>query len=343
LFATGFALALTAALHHAAFAWKPVWVGIAEHLYAIPILWAAIRHEWRGGLVAGVLSVAAVAWAASESNPEIRLALLLESSVFLLLGPASGWLVANWRKSVGQMKDLESQLNDRNRILAQAGKLSAAGELAMGLAHELRHPAATIRGISDLLKDPCLQPELRVECLSILERECSRIERLLSDLLHFSRPRIPEIGRVCPHQAVDSAIALARYSSGDSRIEWRKRIDPGLPYLVCDPEQLKQVLLNLLLNAVQAMPDGGGITVDVSRDKGNAIILVVDEGRGIAPELMDKIFLPFVTSRPEGAGLGLTLAKQLVVQHGGDLSARRNRGPGMTFRISLPLTEAPRR
>ncbi len=188
LFATGFALALTAALHHAAFAWKPVWVGIAEHLYAIPILWAAIRHEWRGGLVAGVLSVAAVAWAASESNPEIRLALLLESSVFLLLGPASGWLVANWRKSVGQMKDLESQLNDRNRILAQAGKLSAAGELAMGLAHELRHPAATIRGISDLLKDPCLQPELRVECLSILERN-ARASNACSPTCSISRVR----------------------------------------------------------------------------------------------------------------------------------------------------------
>jgi signal transduction histidine kinase len=333
------ALTLTAGLHHFASSMNAVWLGVVEHLYSVPILLAGIRGGWLGGLLAWLFSVLAIAWSTGGLPVPIRLDEMGAAPGLLMVGVVSGWMASKWRRAQAEMTKLRQELDARNEMLAHTGKLTAAGELAVGLAHELRHPAASIRGIVDLLKDPTVHPEVVTECLSILDRECGRIERLLNELLRFARPRTPEITKACPHEVVDGAFALVRYAAGEDRVRLQKEIDPGLPALACDREHLKQVMVNLLLNAVQAMPEGGTVTVKARREPERAEIEVIDEGRGIAPELMDKVFLPFVTSRPEGTGLGLTMAKQMVLQHGGELSARRNTGRGMTFRILLPLHE----
>lgn len=335
----GLALMLTAALHQFSYVWHPAWSGIVEHLYAAPILWAALRAGWCGGLLAGLFSVAAVFWIGQGLPAEVQKGLVAEAPAFLLIGGVTGWMASRWRKSEARMINLKAELQQRDELLAHSDKLTAAGELAVGLAHELRHPVASIKGAVALLQDLKLKPDVRAECLGILDRECDRVERLLVELLRFARPRSPVLEPMTGHAVVDAAFVLSRYAAGNAQVELRKEIDPDLPDLLGDPEQIKQVFVNLLLNALHAMPDGGTVLVRVRRHASSALVEVVDEGTGIAPELMDKIFLPFVTTRSEGTGLGLSIAKQIIAQHGADLTAEKNPQRGMTFRFLLPFSE----
>jgi signal transduction histidine kinase len=257
--------------------------------------------------------------------------------LYLVAGVAAGYLASKWRGIPWQMARLREDLDSRNAQLAQSGKLSAAGELAVGLAHELRHPVASLKGIASLLREPNLNAGIREECVAILGRECERMERLLTELLRFARPRQAEMTAVKAEELVEAAIGLVRYATDGNTVRFRKEVSPGLKEIRCDREQVKQVLVNLLLNAIHAMPKGGAVVVRAEEKGGTAVLEVVDEGRGVPPELMDKIFLPFVTTRAEGTGLGLSVAKQIVAQHGGELTAERNPGIGMTFRFGLPI------
>ncbi len=250
------------------------------------------------------------------------------------------------------MAILKSELRESHRLLEQSDTRSAAAELALGLAHELRHPAASIRGIASLLQDANITAEFRAECLSILERECDRIERLLAGLLRFASPRAPQIEEADPKRIAESAIASVRFQAAKANIEIRSFVSSEVRGIPCDPALMQQLLVNLLLNAIQAMPQGGAVLLNVNRGLRSVDIQVVDEGIGIGPDLLDKVFLPFVTTRPDGTGLGLAVAKQIAQQHGGTIGAQRNPAQGMTFTITLPtshststshLTEAPHR
>jgi signal transduction histidine kinase len=130
---------------------------------------------------------------------------------------------------------------------------------------------------------------------------------------------------------------LARHAIRSERIELRKEIFPGFPPVDCDPEMLKQVLLNLLINAIQSMPDGGEVVLSALPVRDRVLIQVKDEGCGIRVEDRDRIFDPFFTTKENGSGLGLSVAHQIVEQHGGVLTAETNPGKGMTFSVSLPL------
>jgi len=142
---------------------------------------------------------------------------------------------------------------------------------------------------------------------------------------------------------MDSVISLASHSAGKNNVRLVKNVPSELPTLACDPEQITQVLLNLAINAIQSMPEGGEIALAANRQEQSLVIEVKDEGVGIPSEELDQIFDPFFTTREDGTGLGLSVAHQIVVQHGGTLKARRNPDKGMTFSVVLPRSyqEAP--
>jgi signal transduction histidine kinase len=215
--------------------------------------------------------------------------------------------------------------------------LSAIGELSASLAHEIRNPLGSIEGAAQILEQPQTTEEMRREFLGVIRKECRRLSRLLSNLLDFARPRQPEFQPVDVCPVVDSVVALLAHTAQQSGIQLRKHLPPSLPDVESDSEQLKQVILNLTINAIQAMPDGGEIAISAAEKNAGIVIAVVDQGVGIPAEKVEKVFDPFFTTKDSGTGLGLSVAHQIVTQHGGVITAERNPGRGMTFSVTIPI------
>ena len=164
------------------------------------------------------------------------------------------------------------------------------------------------------------------------------MNRLLTNFLNFAKPRDPEFAKVPVEQMLDSVVTLAEHASRRKQIAFRKEIAGDLTELECDSEQLTQILLNLTINAMQAMPYGGEIVLSAHRQDGNAVIQVRDQGTGISEDNLEKIFDPFFTTKESGTGLGLPVAHQIAVRQGGILTAMRNADRGMTFSLEIPLS-----
>jgi len=166
--------------------------------------------------------------------------------------------------------------------------------------------------------------ERRREFLDIIRKESRRLNRLLSSFLDFAKPRQPNLEMVEIDALLDSVLVLARHAGNGVRLDLRKQIEPGLTKVECDAEQLKQVLLNLVMNAIQAMPRGGSVTLAAERNETGVAIDVCDQGEGIREDNLDRVFDPFFTTKENGSGLGLSIAHQIISQHGGRLTIQPN-------------------
>ena len=220
--------------------------------------------------------------------------------------------------------------------MKRAERLYALGQMSAGLAHEIRNPLASIEGAAAVVQRERESEERRKEFLDIIQKESRRLNQLLTRFLNFARPGPPDLKAVEIDGLLSSVILLAQHAGETSRWDLKKDIQPGLSRLVCDPEQLKQVLLNLVMNAIQATPQGGTVLVSVREDGNNVAIDISDQGCGIEKDCLDRVFDPFFTTKQTGTGLGLSSAHQIVSQHGGTLMACRNSPDGVTMRISLP-------
>jgi two-component system, NtrC family, sensor histidine kinase HydH len=325
------------------------WHYIFPRLFYLPIGFAALYDGWRGGLVFALLSsLAFVPQFIGESdfssdriiNRYIELVSFCGAAILI------GVYTDRERQQKKQYQDLAEklasvygELQSNFESMKRAERLSAIGQLSAGLAHEIRNPLASIAGAASILRRSQASDPKAAKCIDIIDSECKRLNGLLTNFLNFARPRPPHFQSVEIVSVLDDVIALAHHATGKKRIEFRKQVDEGLPPLYCDPEQLRQVLLNLLINAIEASDEGCAVTLTGERSDGSFMIRVIDEGSGMAPEHIDRLFDPFFTTKESGTGLGLSVAHQIVGQMGGLLSARRNNGPGMTFSISLPLKE----
>lgn len=232
---------------------------------------------------------------------------------------------------------------DRHRM-QWAEQLVVLGEMAGGLAHEIKNPLAGIKASMDVLcGDPNLGRENRFLVYKAGE-QITRIDSLMKSILNFARPPKPNLAMVDLNSIIDSTIALTeRHPSFTARtgreITVLKDFDRHLPDTLADPMQLQQVFLNLLLNAADAMPEEGVITVETAylEPERRLLVRVKDTGKGIDAAVIDRIFQPFFTTKPNGTGLGLAIIKGLVEQHGGTITVRNNPDRGVTFGISLPL------
>jgi signal transduction histidine kinase len=215
-------------------------------------------------------------------------------------------------------------------------RLSAMGQLSAGLAHEIRNPLASIAGAASILKrSENLEPK-HVKCVDIIANECARLDRILTNFLDFARPRVPQLRTIYVDAVLDNVMALASHGLRGKVVHCEKRTQPHLPPVECDPEQLEQVLLNLMINAIEASPDQRTVTLTAGTEAGRVAIRVIDQGSGVAPADIDRLFDPFFTTKEHGTGLGLPVAHQIMTQMGGSLLAQRNPGQGMTFTIVLP-------
>jgi len=224
------------------------------------------------------------------------------------------------------------------------------GEMAAGLAHEIKNPLAGIKLSIEILS---AELDLAKEDEELFERivaEINRIETLLKNLLSYAKPPVPQFAPIDVNWIIEAAVKAAKYSlkghSGEGQSPQSKDIEfvkdlTDIPLIVADAAQLQQVILNLLLNAVHAVHDRGTIRLATSAKTDEWIEIVVsDNGKGIIGSALEKIFLPFFTTKPKGTGLGLSICKRLIEQHNGIISAASNPEGGLTFTILLPVEQA---
>ena len=231
--------------------------------------------------------------------------------------------------------------------MVHAEHLATLGELAAGVAHEIRNPLAGIAGAIEIITKDFPQDHPDREVLEDLRQEVRRIEKTLNELLVYARPKPPQFGQTDIKETIARTLQLARQQTGTRKVEFSIQISPALPRFFADAEQLHQVLLNLVLNGIQAIDREGKISIEVGLYDGDVSnrsrmveIAVTDNGPGIPPEHLDRIFRPFYTTKRGGTGLGLSLCRRIIVAHGGTLSAESELKKGSRFIIRIPVRQA---
>lgn len=262
-----------------------------------------------------------------------------------------GRLAESFNTMVDRLKAARAEIEVyHQQRLARAERLATMGELAASLAHEIKNPLAGIAGAIQVMADEMPDTEPRKEIMREIVTQVHRLDRTVRDLLAFARPGKPDIAPCDIHQVLDRVLLLLAESPEAKNVHVVRAYQPAIPRLHADGKQVGQVFLNLLLNAVQAMPNGGQITLqtalrDVSQAEGDAPqalgrmveVTLTDTGPGIPPHVLKEIFKPFVTTKRRGTGLGLSVSRRIIEDHGGWIEAESAPGQGATFRIFLPL------
>jgi signal transduction histidine kinase len=249
-----------------------------------------------------------------------------------------GDLGRNFNRMMQQLRESREEIERLHRTqMSRAEHLATLGELATGLAHEIRNPLAGIAGVIEIVSRdlPATSPARAV--IKDVRLEIAQINRIVTDLLETARPHPPQIRLSDLNTTVEHAVMLARQQvlSKPIKIELKKSSD--LPEVEHDSDQIHQVLLNLLLNAVQAMTGPGIVIVEIGSHDSCASVVVSDTGRGISPQHLSNIFRPFYTTKGNGTGLGLSLARRIVEEHHGRIEVASVVGKGSQFTVLLPF------
>ena len=234
-------------------------------------------------------------------------------------------------RDITEMKRLQTdaQRNDR---------LAALGHLAAGVAHEIRNPLSTIKGVALYIARRMPLGGREEEAAQRMIDEVERLDRVVSELLDFARPGSFDTVQADLAEIIGRALRLAEADIKAKGIAVVQEVEPGLPPVKISPERLTQALLNLFLNAVQAMDHGGTLRVSARTLPNDMFsITVADTGPGIPPEIQASIFTPYFTTKPSGTGLGLAIVYQIAEGHGGRVSVGNAAGQGAEFTLTLPL------
>ncbi len=249
-----------------------------------------------------------------------------------------GDLGRNFNHMLQQLRESREEIETLHRTqMSRAEHLATLGELAAGLAHEIRNPLAGIAGVIEIIgRDlPSTSPARAV--VKDVRQEITQINRILTDLLETARPHPPQVCVSNLNTTVEHAVMLARQQVISKPIKIELQQAPDLTEVEHDSDQIHQVLLNLLLNAVQAMEGAGMVRVEIGSREDYASVIVSDTGRGIPPQNIPNIFRPFYTTKGNGTGLGLSLARRIVEEHHGRIEVSSVVGKGSKFTVLLPF------
>jgi len=220
-----------------------------------------------------------------------------------------------------------------------AEKLASLGRLAAGVAHEVRNPLSSISGYVQILMKGKASEEMSREFLTSIDEQIERINRIIENLLSYSRTSKGKVEFVDVNEVIEKALTLLFTHKSFKNIRVSKELTPGLPAVRVDRYALEEILMNITMNAADAMQGGGTLTVRTGIGEGRVEVEVSDTGIGIAPEEIDKIFDPFFTTKPEGygTGLGLSICLGIVEKMGGAIRVESEQGKGATFFVTLPV------
>jgi len=258
-----------------------------------------------------------------------------------------GRLAENLNTMIEKLDAAKKEAEKYHQALFQrADRMASVGELASGMAHEIRNPLAGIQGAIQILADGFPEGDSRRQVTDEIQKQIHKLERLVKDLLNYAKPALPNTLLTDVNELIDKVLSFfmaQRGRPGDFRIE--KDFFSPIPKTMIDPNSMEQAFLNIVLNAQKAMPKGGTFTVSTrwnpqgDNGKGEVQILFKDTGVGIPSENLPRIFNPFFSTRSDGTGLGLSITKNILEQHGGSIAVESQVNQGTTFIITLPVTE----
>lgn len=319
------------------------WHFILQRLFFFPIIVAGVAFGWKGGGLVALISSAAYLLRHDDLDRLDTIDHTLDAAMFCLIGVLTGILSQreqqgreNLRQSALRLEEVYRELQRNVEHLKRSARMSALGQLSASLAHEIRNPLASIEGAAFVAQS---EPDdtRKSEFLEIILKETKRLNGLVSHFLEFARPRAPQRAAENAHSLCQSVFTLIARVAAENRVEIENGVPAMTPEVDCDSEQMRQVLLNLFLNAIQAMPAGGRLTVTAAPSQTDLMIRIHDTGPGIPPEYADEVFDPFFSTKQHGTGLGLPIAYTIVQQHGGELILESTSPKGSCFAIRLPL------
>ena len=347
--------------------WLPGWSGLFttvhdlhRALFFIPILYASLFLRPPAGLISCVAFLVimlprAIAFS-TYPHPLVRaIMFFVPATMISLFVCAMLDQIKRGRAARAQLVDLHDELaeslmrlQESEEQLIQAEKLSSLGQMAASIAHEINNPLAAVlvytKLIAKKLAQDTLAKEVALDYLAKMAREVDRSSRIIRNLLDFARPSELSLGDVEINGVIEDSLALVGHRATLGQIEMVRDLGSDLPRVYADYDQLRQVLVNLTLNAIQATPAGGRVTLRTRTGlDGSLKLTVADTGCGISEANRKKLFTPFFTTKEkgEGVGLGLAVAKGIIEKHAGLMEVESAEGEGTTFIVTLPVQVHP--
>lgn len=238
-------------------------------------------------------------------------------------------------------EDITREIKMENEF-RRMGELAAIGQLAASIAHELRNPLSSIKGAAQYLSNEYANEEAIVEFLGIIVDEVNGLNKLTTEFLDYGRPMQLELKPVSLNAVVNKTLQLMNVHLKNNNVGVDAHLDESIPQIQADEGKLDQVLRNIIINSLQAMPEGGLLTVKTGRaPEGGAYVSVADDGTGISADKLERIFVPFFTTKTKGTGLGLSVVHKIIDNHGGTVEVTSETDRGSTFTIVLPADGAP--
>lgn len=327
-----------------------IWWHVAyQDLAYVPIL---VGAYWFG--VAGGVAIALVAafgtvvhfqhmW---HGNPPFIISQYGQAIGFMISGAVGGALATAQRRATrrheqarAEVEAANAELRASHEQLLRADRLSSLGEIAAGLAHEIGNPLGGVKGALEIISSRAAQGSPEAEFAALASREISRLERLIQEFLRYARPHEPRRAATDVFDVLERVVSLLNREAEDHGVS----VDvarTALPLAAIDAEQVTQVFVNIVLNAIQVSPRGGRVAITAAVPDGALAVDVRDEGPGIPPEHLPKIFEPFFSTKKRGTGLGLAISNRIVQSHGGRIEVVQP-DRGTIIRLWLPLAHAP--
>jgi signal transduction histidine kinase len=320
---------------------------VLQRAYYLPIVLAALWYGSPGGLMtAGLGAILYVPHilAVWGSQPNYQFDQYWEVALFFVFGGLTGVLSDRQRKQQTELQEAADRLSKAHaelqksfESLRRAERLSAVGTLSAALAHGIRSPLSAMDGAIEILSRPHLSTERRGEFTEVIKREIARLNSLLYQFLEFAQPRPPVRQRTDIQDLASDVCKLISELATIRRINLiRPETEGTFPKIDADPDQIKEVMLNLVMNACEAMPDGGTVEMFLESKPDQITVTIRDQGIGVSEQDLQRIFDPFYTTRNDGTGLGLSIAQRIMEQHGGRIEVERNPERGMTFALVFP-------
>ena len=314
---------------------------IYRRLYYIPIILSAFWFGLKGGITCAIvvslfyLPHVIYQWGGSFLTDDLPKT--LEIVLYNIVGLVTGFLSQRQMNATAKLRRQADVLAQAEEQLRHADRLSALGKLSAGIAHEVRTPLASIKGTAEIISDKFKPEDKEYEFAKILIKEVDRLDTVVAEFLDFARAKPPELKLSNINDIIRSVLKLTEHEIARSKVSLKTRFEKNLPSILVDPEQMKQVFLNLIINAIQAMPNGGIIEIESSQNKSDIVCKFSDTGIGISEEQQEKLFTPFFTSKERGTGLGLAIVHGILEGHKGKIRFTTKENQGTIFTISLPI------
>jgi len=319
-------------------------------LFFIPVVYAALAFRVRGSLFSSLVFLCVVLPRALLFSPYPNP--LLRPLFFVAIAALASLLIATQlnriekeRQANAELKKAYKKLEENQQQLMQAEKLASLGQMAACITHEVNNPLAVVlnytQSLIDKIKNNSTSWDNALDYLYKIELETTRSGKLVRNLLEFSNQTTSYLNMVNANEVIERALDLIIYPIKQKHVKVLKELSRSLPGITADFDQLQQVCSNLILNAIEAVPGGGTLTIRTAAIDDCIKIEVMDTGCGIPPENIPKLFLPFFTTKREvkGVGLGLAVAYGIIQRHNGRIEVENKQGEGSTFTIYLPLNQ----